>query len=63
MDSDQHSNPNRDEEAERYRQVAEVALEHLEWCINYLYRIHKDEVARGLEKNRDTIIEQTLSDH
>jgi hypothetical protein len=60
MASDEHSSPSREkeEEAERYRQVADVTLEHLQWCINYLYSIHKDEVARGLAKNRATIIEQ-----
>jgi len=61
MDSHQHSNPSPEQEAERYRQVADIVLEHLQWCINYLYSIHKDDVARGLAKNRATIIEQALS--
>ncbi len=58
MDSDEESKPSGEKEAERWRQVADVALEHVEWCINYLYSIHKDDVARGLAKNRARIIDQ-----
>jgi hypothetical protein len=42
-------------EADRYREAAELALEQLDWCINYLYRINKPNVARVLENNRRTI--------
>jgi hypothetical protein len=43
------------EEAERYRLAAEEALNQLDWCVNYLYRIRKDRIASALEKNRSTI--------
>ena len=32
--------------------AAELALEQLDWCINYLRRIHKPRIARALENNR-----------
>jgi ribosomal protein L17 len=45
----------RREEAERYRLAAEEALEQLDWCVNYLYRIRKGGIARVIEKNRREI--------
>jgi hypothetical protein len=43
-------------EADRYREAAELALEQLQWCINYLYRIRKPTLAAGLERNREHIL-------
>ena len=45
-------------EAERYREAARLAIEQLEWAINYLRRIHKSQIADVLAQNRRTIIER-----
>jgi hypothetical protein len=47
-----------DREIERYREAAEVALEQLEWAINYLYQARKVEIARALARNRKQILER-----
>jgi hypothetical protein len=47
-----------DDEVERYRRAAEETLEQVDWCIGYLYRIRKPEIARVLETNRSTIRRQ-----
>jgi hypothetical protein len=44
-----------EEEVARYRRAAEETLNQLDWCINYLHRIRKPDIARALEKNRSTI--------
>jgi hypothetical protein len=43
-------------EAKRYREAAELALDQLQWAINYLYRIRKSTIAKGLERNREHIL-------
>jgi hypothetical protein len=48
----------RDLEVERYREAAMQTLDQLEWCINYLHRIRKDNIANGLERNRSRILER-----
>ena len=45
----------RAQEAERYRQAAELALDQLQWCVNYLYQIRKPTLARQLKRNREHI--------
>jgi ActR/RegA family two-component response regulator len=45
----------RENEAARYRQAAQRALEQLDWCIDYLRREHKTRVARELARNRSAI--------
>jgi hypothetical protein len=45
-------------EAERYRQAAVLALRQLAWCVDYLHRIRKRELARQLERNVRTIVER-----
>ena len=40
----------------RYREAAETAIEQLDWIINYLRRIHKPQIAKALQQNRDTIL-------
>jgi hypothetical protein len=45
----------RDEEAARYREAAEAALEQVDACIEYLRRIRKGRLAARLAKNRDHI--------
>ena len=44
-----------DREIERYRQAATGALDQLEWSVGYLHRIHKDQLANALERNRREI--------
>jgi hypothetical protein len=48
-------------EAERYREVAELTLDQLQWAINYLYRIRKPTLAAGLERNREHILAELRS--
>ena len=48
------------DEAERYRQAAEDALQQLDWCIGYLHGIRKLDVSRALAKNRSYIREKLL---
>jgi hypothetical protein len=43
-------------EADRYREAAELALDQLQWAVNYLYRIRKPKLAAGLERNREHIL-------
>src|SRR5829696_4957339 len=43
------------EEAERYRQAAEDALQQLDWCIGYLHGIRKIGISRALSRNRSYI--------
>ena len=44
-----------DDEIARYRRAAEETLEQLEWCVQYLHRIHKSRIADVIDKNRRTI--------
>jgi hypothetical protein len=48
----------RAEEAKRLKTAAELALDQLEWCVNYLYRIRKPTLAKQLEQNRAHILTQ-----
>jgi hypothetical protein len=58
VDTRDKSVRDRAQEAERYRAAAELALDQLQWCINYLYRIRKPTVARQLKRNREHIQDQ-----
>jgi hypothetical protein len=49
------ANHHASDEVDRYRQAAEVALQQLDWTINYLHRIRKPEIARSLAKNQGAI--------
>jgi hypothetical protein len=44
-----------DDEAARYHRAAELALDQLEWCIEYLRSIHKNRLAKQLAKNHAEI--------
>jgi hypothetical protein len=35
---------------------ADLAIEQLDWVINYLHRIRKSEIANALQKNRRAIV-------
>jgi hypothetical protein len=43
------------DEADRYRQAAEDALQQLDWTIGYLHGIRKTEISKALAKNRSYI--------
>jgi hypothetical protein len=43
------------DEADRYRQAAEDALQQLDWTIGYLHGIHKTDISKALAQNRSFI--------
>jgi hypothetical protein len=43
------------DEADRYRQAAEDALQQLDWAIGYLHGIRKTEISKALARNRTFI--------
>jgi hypothetical protein len=49
-----------EEEAQRYRQAADDALQQLDWCIGYLHGIGKVAISRSLSRNRNFIRETLL---
>ena len=51
-----------DREIERYREAASLALDQLQWAINYLHRIKKGSIAGGLERNRRQILKEAKLD-
>ena len=58
MASSQQIIQTKEHEVEQYKEAAAAALEQLQWCVNYLYGIRKQQIARALESNHDTIVEQ-----
>jgi hypothetical protein len=47
-----------DREIVRYRRAATNALDQLEWCVEYLYRVRKPDIARAIDRNRRQILER-----
>ena len=47
-----------DRETERYRAAAMQAVEQLQWCVNYLDRLRRPQLARSLERKRAQIIKR-----
>ena len=45
----------RDDERARYLKAAHVTLDQLDWCVEYLKRIHKPKISRQLEINTSKI--------
>ena len=43
------------DEADRYRQAAEDALQQLDWAIGYLHGIRKTEISKAMARNRSFI--------
>jgi len=43
-------------QAERYRRAAQLAIEQLDWSINYLYRIQRPAIGDALRQNRNAIV-------
>jgi hypothetical protein len=58
VDTREKSVRDRAREAQQYREAAELALEQLQWAINYLYRIRKPTIAERLDLNRKQILAQ-----
>jgi hypothetical protein len=54
-DDKKYADHPKEEEADRYRQAAEDALQQLDWVIGYLHGIRKVEISRALAKNRSYI--------
>ena len=48
------------DDARRYRQAADDALQQLDWCIGYLHGIGKVSLSRALSRNRSVIREELL---
>lgn len=46
----------REDEAARYRKAAQLTLDQLEWCVEYLRSIRKTRMAKQLDRNRATIM-------
>jgi hypothetical protein len=51
---------NNGNDADRYRQAAEDALQQLDWAIGYLHGIHKLQISRALARNRSVIRSRLL---
>lgn len=50
------------DEADRYKQAAEDALQQLDWTIGYLHGIRKTEISKALAKNRSYIRRNLLGE-
>lgn len=62
VDARDKSVRDRAHEVTRYRQAAELALDQLQWAVNYLYRIRKPTLADQLNRNRERIVAQLRSE-
>lgn len=47
-------------ETERYRKATHLALEQLDWCIEYLRSIGKPRISAQLAKNRSSIVQRLV---
>jgi hypothetical protein len=45
----------RDDDTARYREAAQLALDQIEWCVEYLRSIHKTRMSAQLAKNHAAI--------
>ena len=45
-----------DDETARYRQATHMALDQLQWCVEYLRTIRKTKISRQLDKSRLALI-------
>ena len=50
-----------DDEAARYREAARLTLQQVDWCVNYLYRIRKTQIARVIAENSSAIAQKLES--
>ena len=44
-----------DDEVARYKEAARLALEQLDWCVMYLHRIRKHQIAQALAETKSFI--------
>lgn len=51
-----------DHEVARYREAARLTLEQLEWCVVYLHRIRKTQIARAVAANSSAIARSLRGD-
>lgn len=51
-----------DEETQRMRRAAELALDELDWCVDYFRNIRKGAIADALACNRGAIIRRLRDD-
>jgi hypothetical protein len=61
-DDNKNNSQSKQEEADRYRQAAEDALQQLDWAIGYLHGIRKVEISKSLAKNRSYIRRQLMGE-
>jgi hypothetical protein len=54
-----------DDEAVRYRQAAHLALDQLQWCVEYLRKIRKSRLSKEVARNRAALIRRLreIEDH
>jgi len=45
----------RDDETARYREAAQLALDQLEWCVEYLRGIRKTRISKHIARNHAAI--------
>jgi hypothetical protein len=45
----------RDNEAERYRKATQMALDQIDWCVEYLRTLRKTKISKQLARNRSAI--------
>ena len=48
------------QEADRYREAAEDALQQLDWAIGYLHGMNKLDISRALARNHSYIRQQLM---
>jgi hypothetical protein len=59
-DDKKYADHPKEQEADRYRQAAEDALQQLDWVIGYLHGIRKLEISKALARNRSHIRTQLM---
>ena len=47
--------PSQADETERYRKAAHLALDQLDWCVEYLRKLRKTTIAKQVVRNRSAI--------
>ena len=51
-----------DEETQRMRRASELALDELDWCVDYFRSIRKGAISDALARNRAAIIRRLVDD-
>jgi hypothetical protein len=54
--------PDKETEADRYRQAADDALQQLDWAIGYLHGIRKTGISKALARNRSFIRKRLMGE-